>query len=206
MNRNVEALIAPLYLGNGTNRTKVETDGSITFEGDATVWDDVSFPLIASKLDSAAGTLEYNYPNASITMSGGGSLAIPADTLYLTCQIPHRAKLNSTADLHMHWEQPANQAYTFSVSYRIQKNGQAKTTAWSTPSTITMANNVFSYVSGTLIQITRLLNIDLTGIGLSDLIQVKLTRTDLTAGDIEAITLDCHFEMDCLGSRQEYIK
>jgi len=204
--RNIEALTEKLYIGSGANRVSIDTDGSLMLEGDATVWEDVTFPMTAERLDSTAGTLNYNYDEATITMGGGGDISASSDTLMFVCQIPHKIKLDSVADLHIHWEQPADQAYTFDVEYRIQSNGSAKTTAWTAISNIGMTNNVFPYTSGTLIQITDLVDIDLTGIGISDLIQVKLTRSDATAGNIEAIAVDFHFEIDSLGSRQEYVK
>lgn len=204
--RNIESLTEKLYVGSGSDRACFDTDGSFTLEGAATVWEDVTFPLVARRLDATTGTLNYDWDNATIVMGANGDLSNSADTLMFVCQLPHKVKVNSTADLHIHWEQPADQAYTFDVAYRIQNNGSAKTTAWTIVSDIGMANNVFTYTSGTLIQITDLLDIDLTGYGISSLIQVKLTRSDSTAGDIEAIAVDFHFEIDSLGSRQEYVK
>ena len=183
-------------------------DGFLQFKDQATVWNDFTFPMSAYRLDFTTGTLQYNYTNASITMDANGDIdsANGDDYLMFNCQIPHSTKLNSTAKLHIHWEQPADQAYEFKLRWRIQRNGQLKTANWSDIVTVDMGNNSFVYGSGTLIQITSLLDIDLTGIELSSIIQVKLTRSDATAGNIEALAVDFHFEIDTLGSKQEFSK
>ena len=189
----------------GGNYLEIEADGSLLLHGNATAFDDNTFPLSAYKLDSQAGALQDNYDNASITMNASGTLGTAADTLVFTSQTKHKTKEASSADLHVHWEQPTDQAYTFDVQYRIQNTGTPKTTTWSTLATVGMENNVFPYTSGTLLQITQLLDIDLTGISLSALVQFRLTRSDSTAGDIEAIAVDCHYEYDRLGSRTPYV-
>lgn len=198
----------PLTIGDGgtTDYAEFESDGTLQFHGAATVWEDVVIPFAAYRLESVAGTLAYNWANNSITVSPSGTLGDDTDTLVVTYQIPHRAKTDSTAKFHLHWEQPADQAYTFSARYRIQRNGQAKATSWVGPTTVTTASNIFTYTSGTLIQITEMLDIDLTGLNPSDLIEIQFARTDATSGDIELISGDCHFECDTLGSRSEYSK
>jgi hypothetical protein len=200
--------VASIKVGDvaGGDYTEIKADGTIQCHGAATAWDDQTFPLIAYRLEATTGTLAYNYANNSITMSASGTIGDDPDTLTFTSQIPHKAKANSDCHLHIHWEQPADQAYTFDVRYRIQENGSAKTASWSTTETITMTGNKFTYVSGTLIQITELLVISLSGLNPSDLIQVQMTRSDATSGDIEAIAVDFHYEIDMLGSSSEYTK
>ena len=41
---------------------------------------------------------------------------------------------------------------------------------------------------------------------ISSTIQIRLSRTDSTTGDIEATFVDGHVESNSFGSRQEYIK
>lgn len=192
-------------LGNYATFTE---NGELVLAGEASVWDDVTFPLIAQNIDSGVGTLEYNYANSSITADANGGIEDANDLVTLNCQIPHKAKLNGLAHFHIHWEQATAQAYTFDFKYRIQKQGQLKASSWSTPVTVGMSNNVFTYSTGTLNQITELLVLDLAalGVGLSDIIQVQFTRSDGTAGDIEIVTADFHFEIDSLGSNEEYEK
>jgi len=188
------------------NYSEFEEDGTYVAKGDATTWDDLVGSLIASRLSSTSGKLNYDYENSSITMQSGGSITNAVDRLIFNFQQPHAIRLNSEMRLHIHWEQPNSNKIEFTTQYRIQSNNSAKTTAWQTVSRNSDDDSAFPYVSGTLNQITRLAEIDLTGTSISSTIQFRLARVDTTGGDIEAIFVDAHVESDTLGSRQEYIK
>ena len=174
------------------------------------VWDDLTGSLIARRLESTQGTLNYNYNENSITMQNGGDISDPNDRLIFNFQKPHAMSNeapDNTMNLHIHWEQPNSQDREFTVQYRVQNNGNTKTTAWTTVVvTANAVNNAFPYTSGTLNQITRLVNIDLSSYTLSSTVQFRLTRSDSVDGDIEATFVDVHIPHDQLGSRQEFIK
>lgn len=174
------------------------------------VWDDLVGSLIARNLSSVAGALNYNWDENSITMQPEGSISTQADRLVFNYQKPHamsNTAPNNTMNLHIHWEQPSADDREFTVQYRIQENGATKETEWTTiVVTASSTNNAFTYTSGTLNQITRLVNIDLSTYALSSTVQFRLARTDSVAGDIEATFIDAHIPYDQLGSRQEYIK
>ena len=200
----LDALLVGSY---PTNYLEVEADGTIVMRGSSTVWDDIAGNLAANKLESVAGALQYNYAENTITMNTGGDITDTADRMMFNVQLPHGVKENSTLDLHLHWEQPDAVARQFTVQYRIQINGEAKTTAWATEVIDTSAVlNVFPYVLGTINQVTDLVHIDLTDAGLSAVLQFRIARTDVVAGDIEVTFMDCHVEKDTIGSRLEYSK
>ena len=193
--------------GSSTDSFEIETDGSTMRNGDATMWDDVTGSLVARRLESTVGRLNYNYTENSITMQDDGNPDSTADNLIFNFQKPHGAKVASTFNLHIHWEQVEDGAVEFTLQYRIQSSGGAKTTAWTTVVVDTSVNNVFAYTSGTLNQITQLADIDWSTSGISATCQFKLSRTDdIGLDDIEATFIDGHVEFDNIGSRQEYIK
>ena len=194
-------------VGSGANRLKIEADGTIKREGDATVWDDLVTSLIGSRLYSTAGKVNYNYAENAVEFQPGGSISTEADVINFNFQHPHAAVVNGSLKLHIHWEQPNSTDREFTVRYRIQKNGQEKTTAWTTVVVAANAtNNVFAYVSGTLNQITPLASIDMTDAGISATVQVQMARTDSETGNILGTFLDAHVEYDTDGSRSEYSK
>ena len=122
-------------------------------------------------------------------------------------QKPHGAKDDSVFKLHMHWEQTDATTREFKLRYRIQENNSAKTTAWTEVTIDTNTNNVFSYTSGTLNQITRLADIDWSNVSLSSTVQFRMTRSDATAGVVDVTFVDGHVEYDqARGSAQEYVK
>ena len=200
------SLLGSIRFGSQDSYTGFDEDGTMQAYGDATCWDDIVGSLVASQLNSVAGKLDYNWAENSITMNPSGDPANQADRLIFNFQVPHAAKL-SEMRLHIHWEQTNTTVRTFRVDYRLQNNGAAKTTAWTTVIRSTGGSyDKFTYTSGTLNQITRLVEVDLSSAMLSTTVQFRLTRTDSNAGDVEATFVDAHVERDTLGSRTEYTK
>ena len=173
-------------------------------------WDDLTGSLIARRLESTQGSLNYDYEENAIVMQSGGDIADRNDRLIFNFQKPHAMSNDApdnTMNLHIHWEQPSSAVREFTVQYRVQENGQPKNTTWTTvvvPANNT--NNAFIYTTGTANQITRLVNIDMSAYALSSTVQFRLARTDSESGDILATFVDAHIPYDQRGSRQEYIK
>ena len=90
----------------------------------------------------------------------------------------------------------------------------AKTTAW----TYVTCSSVFTYTSGTILQICTFGDITPpVGYSISDVLQCKLFRdnnndstefvgADSYTGDAQAVSFDVHIEVDACGSRSQYIK
>lgn len=204
---NINTLMADTGIGSGSDRLKIESDGTVKREGAATVWDDIQNSLIGKSLSSVAGKVDYNWANNSITMEPGGSISTANDLLVFNLQVPHSAIDDGSLNLHMHWEQPDATDREVTVKHRIQNNGAAKTTTWTTTVVaLNATNNAFAYVSGTLNQITGLVGIDLTDASISAVVEFQAARTDAETGDIEVTFIDAHVQKDTDGSRQEYIK
>ena len=204
----VTALTKDFNMGNvaAGNYTKTEVDGTQQAVGNATCWEDIAGSLIGRRLFSAVGSVDYNYTENSISFSPNGDIADNNDVVVWNYQKPHGAKENSEMRLHIHWEQMDATDREFTLRYRIQSNGQAKEAAWTEVVVSTNANNKYTYTSGTLNQITELAQIDLSGVGLSAVVQFRLTRSDAVSGAIDATFVDAHVEYDMRGSREEYVK
>lgn len=186
---------------------RVSQAGHLSLTGDATCWDDLRESLNGDNLFSAPGKADYDWEELAVTFDPSGSIATDADLITQTYQLPHACKADSILKLHIHWWQTDATTRQFTWKYRLQNQRAAKTTAWSDPINVgTNANNAEPYVSGTLNQITALGNIDITGLSLSSMVQIKLTRTDAVAGKLFATYLDLHYEIDSFGSNFEYIK
>ena len=193
-------------IGSSTDYIEVEPDGTVKSVGTSTLWDDIVGSLVARRLTSTVGTLNYNYDENTITMQSGGGITDQNDRLIFNFQYPHAAITDGEMRLHIHWEQDTATTREFTVQYRIQSNGTAKTTAWTQVVVDSNTNNIFTYTSGTINQITELVAIDMTGAGISATVQFRLARTDSNSGDVEATFVDAHVEMDTNGSREEYSK
>lgn len=181
--------------------------GSVVIPPKLSFWDDISEPLIGQRLFTTPGTLDYNYDEGTVTASPSGDIASNSDRVIMVFQNSHASKTDAPLRFHVHWEQTDATERAFTWQYRVQGNGQAKTTAWSTPVTVTSTTgNAFPYTSGTLNQITDLGEISTTDKGLSSPVQIRWTRSDANAGTIEVTFLDCHKNIDAFGSRQEFKK
>ena len=197
----------------GGNYTEIQSDGTIKFKGNATVWDDIAGNLIARRLNSTTGRLNYNYPENSITMQNNGDPTKSADRLIFNFQYPHKgvktdavAGTQAAHHLHIHWWQVTANRIEWQVDYRIQLNGENKATAWTTVTANSVDNSEYPYVSGIINQVTNLVVVNIPEPSLSATVQYRLTRIDGTPGDIDATFVDVHVEFDAIGSRLEDFK
>ncbi len=139
-----------------------------------------------------------------------------SDYAYFNYQLSHKWKNGSDVSPHIHFEQANANVPNFMIQYRWQRQGQAKTTAWTN---LKLNVSVFTYVSGTLNQISNGANIaPPTGYGqVSDIIEMRLIRdtanasglfagADPYSGTVAITSMDLHYECDTLGSRTEYTK
>ena len=141
--------------------------------------------------------------------AGGLNITNLNDVVGANFELNHFVNMKGLFKIHFHWWQVSSNAHVFTFKYRVQKNGEAKTTAWTDGSyTVGSGGEVFTYTSGTLNQISSLITLDLNalGVGVSDIIQFKLTRTDAIVGDIDIVMLDAHVQQDGAGSLTEYSK
>lgn len=201
-----------LYLGGQTNGIKIYKGGRIELIGTATVFDDLPTPLIGQRLESPSSHIVINAAEAALEFKTSCDLT---DYVIAVPQITHRWKLGSVLGLHLHWEQTSATMPNWLLQYRWQKQGQAKTTAWTS---LKWVSNAFTYASGTLNQITGFGTITPpVGYNLSDILDIRILRdvangsglfsgADALAVSVLAKSFDPHVEIDSLGSDTEYAK
>ena len=183
----------------------LDDNDSLSLVGDATVWDDLRTSLIGRRLNSVAGTVSYDYAENVVVFAASGGITDTNDTAVWNFQLPHGVKL-SELRVHMHYEQEDATNRTFTLRYRIQNNGETKETSWTTVTADT-DDSAFPYPgSGTINNILSIVAIDLSGAGLSSIIQCQMTRTDAETGTVKVSFVDAHYEKDALGSRLEFVK
>lgn len=202
---NINTYFRETGVGSASDRLKIEADGTTHRTGAATTWDDLTNSLIGKRLSATTGKVDYDWTENAIKFQSGGSISTDADVVNFNLQYPHACIEDGDMKLHVHWEQPDATAREFTVEYRIQSNGAAKTTSW-TQVVVSTASSVFTYASGTLNQITALATVDMTDAGISATVQFRMARTDSETGDILVTFVDAHVERDTDGSRSEYSK
>ena len=216
MARDITTLTDPLYIGNGANRTSFATDGTQRLEGTATAWRDMIMDISGRRLASTSGKVDYNYDEVAIDFASGGDIAVTNDRVCGNQEINHQFKVgtNITFKPHIHWWQQVTSnavlPIVFTMQWRLQDNGAAKTTSWTTITADTGAggDDIYDFTSesdGLYNQLTRFDDIVVT-CSVSDTIQLRLARTDTETGDVSAYFLDLHGQVDSFGSDDEIAK
>lgn len=198
--------------GSSTNYTEFEADGTYKAFGDATCFRDELNDLTKQSLNNPAGHIVQDFTESALTFKTN---AVITDYAITNVQINHDWKAGSSVTPHIHWWQTENNVPNWLIQYRWQKNGQAKTTTWTSKA---WTVNAFTYASGTLNQITSFGSIaPPANYSISDILQLRFIRdtanaSTLFAGadpfttDVSATSADVHIEVDMLGSHSEYTK
>lgn len=124
---------------------------------------------------------------------------------YISDQMPHAWKIGTSIYPHIHYWQDEAQETVFKLDYRFADNGTDPSGSFTT---IAASNFVFTYTSGTILQIIAFPSIDLSAFsGLSLWFDFKLYRDDnIVTGDVLLKGFDFHYEIDRPGSRDEFTK
>ena len=197
--------------GTDTNNTEFESDGTIKFNGNATVYDDLTGDITRTKTVGVRVTFNDAEGTIEITSS-----ATTSDYLILSYQMSHKWKLGSVIYPHIHFEQNQNSIPYFLIQYRWQQNGQEKKTAWTnykcnTP-VYTYSGTIKNNIATSSVGITPPVNYSL-----SDIIQLRVIRDTTNSsglftgeptytGTVSITAVDIHYEIDAGGSKTEFSK
>lgn len=201
----------------GGNYLQIEEDGTLVSKGEGTVWDEVSQPLFAARLDTSSGRIDYNFDE--LTVDFAANARYPQEPVSSVIQAPHSWKIGGGVRPHLHWVQNQNAVPNILVTYRIYNNGDEVPSAWVFKA-LTSDESVFTYPgSGSIMQITEfdLATTLFEDSTISFTFDCKIYRdssnasglfsgADAYTGIWSAKYYDIHFEKDMNGSREEFIK
>lgn len=198
--------------GTDTNNTTIEADGTIKFNGAATVFDDVKFDALS--LQKSGPGIDFNLVESTVDYL---TTANQADYMIASPQFPHAMKAGSVVQPHIHFTQSQTGMPNWALQYRWQKNGGVKTTAWTALKCNTPA---FTYPgTGSINQIAKTVSgiTPPSGYNISDILQVRVIRdtanglglsygSDPYGAVASVLSFDVHVELDSFGSHSEYTK
>ena len=186
--------------GTATDYATFGNDGTLTFSGSATTWDDVVMPLTQTK-QGANLKPDYDFTNVGYLFPQND----PAEILYLTVQMPHGYKEGSDIHPHVHWSQGTSACAIFKADYKWFNLGDPIPTAFQT---FVMNTAVKPYTSGSIQQLTGGSAVIIgTGKEISSLMNIKLYRDDnVYTGDVLTFQFDVHIEKDSIGSKTILVK
>lgn len=171
------------------------------------VYDDYDFP-VSNLTQQAGGKPDKDYNEDEWLFDDGGTETVVGSKITKhSYQID--LKEGQTELLwypHIHWMQDGVNEPAWQLRYKLCPAGQAEG-SW-----VTISGSIpeFTYVSGSLHQISVLPTINVTGL-LNTAVEVKvqvsrLGASDSYAGDARFMGFDFHVPIDQLGSRTEFIK
>lgn len=217
------------------NYTKITTDGSLSYVGNATRWDDLKVPVNSVKIGSKKDDITFVPAEWDPFKEGGlallwfdneGDVDKEQDIVF-TVQMPHGWKEGSAIFPHVHWTtgrlDPDNGNLTDSPV-----PGATRVT-WALEYTWTKVGDVFpgsTTITGTTVAVPNGATLDLyehvitpigtsgiagTGQTLSSMLVCRLYRnssagSDDYSGDAGLLEIDFHYQIDSDGSNEEYIK
>lgn len=209
---------------SSTNYVTIADDGTVTLNGGATTFTDLTVPVYAARNSTnTTPTLALfaapNFFTFRFDQANGDSIK----EVFFNVQLPHDYKEGSTLYPHIHWSsitalgatRPVwkleyqwvnlNENYSESVSglltgYRIVQTGGGVESA--TLATLTDIRRSY---------ITPLGSITGTGKKISSMLLLRLTRqtaniNDQFDGGAFLMSFDIHYEIDSFGSKDEYVK
>ena len=198
-------------ISNGNN-TKIESDGTIVFEGEAEVWDDLR---VSMDKGSSSASLAYSPGESS-----GGQIwyfrdAKGLETLSFQVQLPHSYKEGPNIYPHLHWT-PLNSG-SGNVEWNLDYTwvNYDSTTPLAFPSTTTstiVETGPFTIRTHLITPLTTgNVGLDGTGKKISSILICRLWRNsnnsaDTYQNDAGLLSLDFHYQINTVGSRLPFLK
>lgn len=197
-------VVGSAMMGEDTlNYVKFESDGTLQFNGTATVWEDLRFPATAINPTGAPSPMTFDTTNIGFSAAASGTQVIA-----VVGQMPHAWKQGSSIVPHIHWSPTSTD--TGSVLWRLEYKW---TNINDTESGSFTTVDVLDPGDGTTLkhQLASFGSISGTGKTLSSALVMKISRIGGDASDTYADAalmreFDIHYEIDTIGSRSEYVK
>ena len=205
---NPTRLGSAAQIGSG-NYSEFEADGTLKFNGDATVFDDLRVPVNSIKVPGSKAPTWTAYSAGLLLGFSYQAVEGNEEEVYFVAQVPHSYKEGSNVWPHVHWIPDEDttddpEVVRWGLEYEwINIDGSFS------GSTTIYAEESFTDVADKNLK-TEFSAIDGTGMTISSMIVCRLFRNSSSVNDTydsgTALALllefDFHFEMDTVGSRQ----
>jgi hypothetical protein len=212
-------------IGSASGYSKIETDGTLEFAGDATVWEDYVVPFTSVKIRAETSPPDFaQFLNdgedpPSTGVYGYAFSASELQEVFFTIQMPH-SWAGTAIHPHIHWS-PATSGTTITgnVVWGMEYTwiNYHPTTSLAFPATDTLlavSEEVTSNTKALHHLIAEFDSITPTvdqQDGISSILVVRFFRNpdnsyDDYGADAFALSFDIHYERNTVGSREEFVK
>lgn len=190
-------------IGGTTDYTTIEADGTVVFNGAATVWKDINLGAAQVLSPSSA------YPDIDEFKDENGD-DVGVETLAFNTgegisgafEMQHDYKEGSNFQFHVHWQGIAAPTGTDKVQWQLEYTVAQNGTTLNAPTTIVIETDFDTQYEFTRSDFPV---INGAGIGIGDQFLFKLSRIAATideyGGDALMATCGIHYEVDMVGSR-----
>lgn len=182
-----------------SNYIHIDSTGHLSLLGKAKIWDDLRSPATLTKR-GINDKPDFDFTDIGLLFPAGSDTTEKAIVIF---QMPHSWDTGTTISPHIHWIQTSSDTIVWKMKYRWYNNN-------TTPSAFVVdsaVNQVFEYTSGSLLQISSFSDIDGSGIGLSSIFECFIYRDDNNlAQDVLYKEFDIHYQINTLGSNEEFVK
>ena len=192
-------------IGGALNYTKIEADGTVEFNGEATVWEDLRVTLDKG---SNSATIDYVFGSGPQIWFFKENAS---DYMSFVVQMPHAYKIGTNIFPHVHWlpkeSQVGNVEWKFDYSWAnfgdVFPSITTLTTVESGPFTqnkhmITKFPSSGFGISGTGKNVSSIL--------ICRIYRIGSNAADTYDKDAGVLSFDFHYQVDTMGSRGEYTK
>jgi hypothetical protein len=193
--------------------TRVEADGTVSFQGEATVWNDIIMAFDSARVPAA---------NAPTWASFVGNLKAYTfgvnDFVEVTAEMQHQYKEGSDFEIHIHWAtngtDGTDRAVKWEVEYTIASMDNPQTTGvgevFPVP-TVVSAEQVIPADTPSLTHMyVDIADIVGTNCKIGEIIKLRVRRIAAAgtapSSDPFGFQIGIHYEGDTVGSRTEYTK
>lgn len=173
-----------------------------------TVWDDIVVPIVSASAPgiSAPGLIKVNDDGAGSTgVYYYGFDATAEEEVFFTVQLPHRYKAGTDLKPHIHWGTATGNAgnIVWGLEYCASNNGEVA------GNTTIITATAAAPASAKEQTITSLGTIDGSNLRESSILNCRFFRkagdaADTLTGDACAMSFDVHFEIEKMGTDEEY--
>ena len=198
-------------LGDGTNFSKFETDGTLEFNGDATVWKDINIGAAQLSRPAASQPSEENFLTEAGADTGITTLAYAVgEKASGSFEMQHDYKTGSDFNFHVHWQGIADPSGAKNVQWRLtyvlMRDGTTLDAVTIIDSVDTEIDTQYkSYRSDFAVIDGSTKGNDGTAVRIEDQLLFTIERVASTgtayAGDALVATMGIHYEVDTVGSR-----
>jgi hypothetical protein len=188
----------------GTNYTEIEADGTLVFNGDATVWEDQQINISSVKLPTSSAPTWTSYKGSQVLAFDVG------DKIYFTAQLSHKYEEDADIEFHIHYALPTDgDAANDTMKWEFTHSWSNINGTIPAETTVTTETNIENQVDDTHYLNDIASTITGSGMDISSILLCKLERVAVTTplrgeypDDIYLLAADFHIECNTVGSRE----